>query len=195
MQALCLSVSCDEERAATSELLRDLIRPVVERTGALLQQGTAAAQMLERAVNLLHGACRSADFFTYDTILELVAPVLAALPAALEACLDHNQLTAAVVQLYVVVGEAQVASRERARVVFSVVSLVASVVAYAAHAVAYASVVGADGGRGAEHAEHTPALAYEAHAVAYEAHAVAYEALIGAHAYRLLSLAPLFQPL
>ena len=160
MQALCSSVSCDEERAATSELLRDLIRPVVERTGALLQQGTAAAQMLERAVNLLHGACRSADFFTYDTILELVAPVLAALPAALEACRDHNQLTAAVVQLYVVVGEAQVASLVSlaslvASIVSSVVSLVASVVAYAVHAVAYASVLGADGGRGGEHAEHS----------------------------------------
>jgi len=39
-----------------------------------------------RAVNILHGACKSADFYTYDTIFDLVAPVLAALPAALEAC-------------------------------------------------------------------------------------------------------------
>ena len=39
------------------------------------------------------------------------------------------------------------------------------VLAYEAHAVAYASVLGSEGDRGAEHAEHTPVLVYEAHAV------------------------------
>ena len=52
---------------------------MVERTGALLQQGQAATDLLVRAVTLLHGACKSADFYTYDCIFELVAPVLEAL--------------------------------------------------------------------------------------------------------------------
>ena len=112
MQALCASISGvsggDDQRLASGPLLRDLIAPVVARSGELLQQGFSATDLLVRAVNILHGACKSADFYTYDTIFDLVCPVLQALPAALEACKEHKDVTAAVVQLYVVVGEAHV---------------------------------------------------------------------------------------
>jgi hypothetical protein len=112
MQALCASVSSmsggDEQRATTGTMLRELIAPVVERSAAVLRQGSAASHLVVRAVNLLHGACKSADFYTCDCIFELVAPVLEALPAALEACREHNDVTGSLVQLYVMVGEAQV---------------------------------------------------------------------------------------
>ena len=112
MQALCASISGigvgDDQRHATSTSLRELIGPVVQRTGALLQHGHSATDLTLRAVCLLHGACKSADFYTYDAIFDLVAPVLEALPAALEASREHSDFTAAIVQLYVVVGEVHV---------------------------------------------------------------------------------------
>ncbi|KAJ1479106.1 hypothetical protein T484DRAFT_2898447 [Baffinella frigidus] len=57
---------------------------------------------------MLSGASKASDFYTADTIFEMVAPILDACPPALVACQDRQDVTAAVVGLYVSIAESQV---------------------------------------------------------------------------------------
>ncbi|EKX40787.1 hypothetical protein GUITHDRAFT_113055 [Guillardia theta CCMP2712] len=115
MQALCCSVTAVEVQEQRSILLRDLIGPIAQQTCVLLEHEMSskvpscnASEVLLRAARMLHGACKSADFYTYDSIFELVIPVVERLPVALHALREHSHVTESILLLFVVIGEVQV---------------------------------------------------------------------------------------
>jgi len=114
IHALCLSVAAAEPPEQRTAMLKELVGPVMVQLQGAVEVARArrgeplAGESIVRCSSMLQGACKAADFYTYDVIFELLAPILEPLCVVLEAQRDHHDVTNAIVELYVGMAEALV---------------------------------------------------------------------------------------